>query len=81
MKRGQRKLCDVHCHLANAVTLRVEIEAYLNEQKIPFAVYSHRDKHDADFWRYAVPNRDIARARTGLPLKLRGFRAVSEGAG
>jgi hypothetical protein len=82
MKRGLRKLCDIPCHLAGAVELRAELEDYLAQWAIPFEVSSHVDrKHDRDFWRYAVPSIRIDRARGGLPLKLRGFRAVTEGGG
>lgn len=81
MKRGYRKLCDVHCHLAHAVEIREYLEAYLASSKIAYEVHSHRDrKTDRDFWRYAVALADLRRAQGGIPLKLRGFRAVSEGA-
>jgi hypothetical protein len=78
MKQGQCKLCDVHCHLANAVGMRVDVERYLTSEKIPFDVYSHEGKDGGDYWRYAVPIAEVQRAKKGLPLALRGFRAVGE---
>jgi hypothetical protein len=69
----------VHAHLANAIAMREDLEAYLAEQAIPYEVYSHVTRDGADFWRYGVPNAHIIRARAGVPLKLRGFRVVQEG--
>lgn len=69
MKRGLRKLCDVYCHLEDALETRERLEAYLAKETIPFEVYSHVNRTGADYWRYAVPVGHISRARQGWPQR------------
>jgi hypothetical protein len=81
MKTGQRKLCDIHCHLPKAVDMRLDLEHLLERQKIPYEVSSNRGKDDGDFWRYAVRVGDLRRARALLPLTLRDRGVLALGGG
>lgn len=80
VKRGLRKLCDVP---ADAAGTQRETESRLFAANIRFETYWHYrwpgGRHD-DFLRYAVNARDLRAALDLLPLALRGFRPVGDGA-